>query len=123
LEKKYYRHKELIGKDLYDLKAKKIGKVCDIGYSEEGRIALIVKTEENKEEIIPFDFISEIHDIILLKREIHDVILFKQGLEAKPEVEALEKPKELKEVEKLCPKCGVKNVSRAKFCAKCGYRF
>ncbi|MEM2896223.1 MAG: PRC-barrel domain-containing protein [Candidatus Bathyarchaeia archaeon] len=117
--KKYYRHKELVGKDVYDSKAKRIGKVCDVGYSEEGRIALIVETEEGKEEIISFDSVSEIQDIILLK----------QGLEAKPEakveVEALEeeKPKELKELEKLCPKCGTKNVPKAKFCAKCGYKF
>ncbi|MEM3507379.1 MAG: PRC-barrel domain-containing protein [Candidatus Bathyarchaeia archaeon] len=42
--KKYYRYKELVGKDVYNSKAKRIGKVCDVGYSEDGRIALIVKS-------------------------------------------------------------------------------
>jgi len=102
---KYYRHKELVGKEVYDSKAKRIGKVCDVGYSKEGKIALIVELNEGKEEIIPFDFISEVGDIVLLEKSFQL------------------KQKEIEAKEKLCPKCGRKNEPKARFCVKCGYKF
>jgi sporulation protein YlmC with PRC-barrel domain/ribosomal protein L40E len=102
---------KLIGKDVYDSEADKIGKVSNVGYSKDGKIALIVETEESKEEIIPFESISKVGDIILLK----------QSFQVK--TEALEKPKEIRELEeKICPKCGRKNEPKARFCVKCGYK-
>ena len=40
---KYLRREQLIGKDVYDAKARKVGTVVDIGYSKEGRSALIIR--------------------------------------------------------------------------------
>jgi len=88
LEEEYFGRDELVGKDVYDAKAKKVGTVADIGYSKEGKIALIlrpgtisnVKKLSDKDlglshlagerfQTILFDRISEIGDIILLKTE------------------------------------------------------
>jgi len=87
-EEEYFGRDELVGKDVYDAKAKKIGTVADIGYSKEGKIALIlrpgtisnVKKLSDKDlvlshlagerfQTILFDRISEIGDIILLKAD------------------------------------------------------
>ncbi len=66
LEDKYYRKDELFGKIAYNSKAMKIGEVVDVGYSKEGKVALVVSIMKGKEKIIPFTEISEIGDIILL---------------------------------------------------------
>ena len=87
-EEEYFRRDELVRKDVYDAKAKKVGTVADIGYSKEGKIALIlrpatisnVKKLSDKDLVLShlagdryqtvlFDRILEIGDIILLKAD------------------------------------------------------
>ena len=107
LADKYYRHEELVGKEVYDAKAKKIGSVSSVGYSKDGKTAVVVGNET-----IPFENISEIGDIIILKVEQ------KTALEPSREKKAVETANE-----KLCPNCNRKNEKTAQFCVKCGVRF
>jgi hypothetical protein len=84
----------------------KVGEVVDVGYSKEGRVALVVKLGGGKERIIPFTSISEVGDIVILKPETEGEPV------AKPESEK----------SKQCPKCGKENKPTAKFCIKCGQK-
>lgn len=106
---RFYRREELVGKVVYDSKAVKVGEVVDVGYSKEGRVALVVKVGGGKEKVIPFTSISEVGDIVLLKPEFE------------VEGEAAAKPES--EKAKSCPKCGKENKPTAKFCIKCGHKF
>jgi sporulation protein YlmC with PRC-barrel domain len=107
LGERFYRREELVGKLVYDSKAVKVGEVVDVGYSKEGRVALVVKLGGGKERIIPFTSISEVGDIVILK----------------PETEGEAAPKPEVERAKECPKCGKENKPSAKFCIKCGHKF
>jgi sporulation protein YlmC with PRC-barrel domain/ribosomal protein L40E len=108
LAEKYYKREELVGKHVYDAKAKRIGPVSDIAYSKDGKTALIVGGTT-----ISFEKISEIGDIIILKAEQNIM----------PELSAPKRVVELVDGQKICPKCDRKNEKPAKFCIKCGYRF
>jgi len=108
LAEKYHKREEFVGKDVYDAKAKKIGSVSDVGYSKEGKTALIVG-----DTTIPFEKILEIGDIITLKVEQNIM----------PELSTPKRVVELVDGKKICPKCNRKNEKRAKFCIKCGYKF
>jgi sporulation protein YlmC with PRC-barrel domain len=134
-EEKYHRREELVGKDVYDAKAKKVGTVVDIGYSKEGRTALIIRIStagmvdkplSDKElvlshmskgrfETLMFGRVSEIGDIILLKAEL------KTEAEQAPD-SMLGKVTETVHT-KPCPKCVRENEKLAKFCVECGYDF
>ena len=134
LRDKYLRREELIGKDVYDAKAKKVGTVVDIGYSKEGRTALIMRIARSmvdkppfdKELVLPhmnkerfeslmFGRVSEIGDIILLKAE------FKTETEKTPDSILKKSPETIHT--KPCPKCSRENEKLAKFCVECGYDF
>ena len=95
MEEKIYRREELVGKDVYDSSAHKVGKISDVGFSKDGEIILIISNGkfENK---VPF-LSSGIGDIILLKP---DVKLKRDEIE--PE------QKTFPEIEKICPQCGKK---------------
>jgi len=132
---KYHRREELVGKDVYDSKAKKVGTVVDIGYSKEGRTALILrittagminKSLSTKElelshlgrgrfETLMFGRVAEIGDIILLKTES------KTDTEQSPD-SIIGKMTETAQT-KPCPKCDRDNEKLAKFCVECGYDF
>jgi len=135
LRDKYLRREELIGKDVYDAKAKKVGTVVDIGYSKEGRTALIMriatlrtvdKPPSDEERILPhmnkarfeslmFGRVTEIGDIILLKAE------FKTEPDKTPDSILKKSPETIHT--KPCPKCSRENERLAKFCVECGYDF
>jgi sporulation protein YlmC with PRC-barrel domain/ribosomal protein L37E len=134
-EERYHRLDELVGKDVYDAKAKKIGTVVDMGYSKNGKTALIIRVasasildkspavkelvlshvDKGRFAALMFGRVSEIGDIILLKPE--------------PQFEYGETPDSIhgKIVEtaqtKPCPECGRENERIAKFCIECGYDF
>lgn len=134
-EERYHRLEELVGKDVYDAKAKKVGTVVDIGYSKNGRTALIIriasagiadKSLTDKELVLShigkgrfgalmFGRVSEIGDIILLKAES------KVEYEQTPD-SILGKAMESAQT-KPCPKCDRENERIAKFCVECGYDF
>jgi sporulation protein YlmC with PRC-barrel domain len=126
LEERFYRREELVGKIVYDSKALRVGEVTDVGYSKEGHVALIVKADGGEEKVIPFTMVEEIGDIILLK----STKPFVEPKHGKPLVEPSpqqQKPEQVTTIigegEKVCPECGRRNIARAKFCVKCGYKF
>jgi sporulation protein YlmC with PRC-barrel domain len=134
-KEKYHRREELVGKDVYDNKAKKVGAVVDIGYSKEGRTALIIRITtagmidkplsakelglshlgRGRFETLMFGRVAEIGDIILLKAES------KTDTEQSPD-SIIGKMMETAQT-KPCPKCDRDNEKIAKFCIECGYDF
>ena len=127
MEERFYRREELAGKLVYDDKAMRVGEVVDVGYSKDGRTALIVKAESGGEKVIPFAMVREIGDIILLKTiEQGKVTALEAAAQPQP---PMPEPGKVASVaareagEKSCPKCGRLNIARAKFCIKCGYKF
>jgi sporulation protein YlmC with PRC-barrel domain len=121
LRKRYYKREELVGKDVYDGRAKKVGPVSDMGYSKDGKVALIVGNKT-----ILFEKISKIGDIILLKGGLMTRATLSPAF-VPPSKDVVAPPPSEKVVEpaseKLCPKCNKRNVKSAKFCVKCGYKF
>ena len=101
LKKRSYKPDELIGKDVYDAKLKKIGSVSRV------ELSLIVGNES-----IPIEKIADAGDIIQLKDEYGG-----------PQESPQSKPAVSSETHGACPKCGKINEEWVKFCLKCGYKF
>jgi sporulation protein YlmC with PRC-barrel domain len=127
LEERFYRREELAGRIVYDDKAFRVGEVVDVGYSKDGRVALIVKVEGGEERVIPFTMVREIGDIILLKpTEAEKEKIVEAPPQPQPQPSRPEPGKAAPvvaqegEMSKPCPKCGHLNIARAKFCIKCG---
>ncbi len=145
MTEKFYRREQLVNKEVYDAKAMHVGTAKDVAHSVDGRTALVVSKGE-KEETIPFQDISEIGDIVLLKKTLAETQNTEPAPRAdKPETETTT-PSYWKEVirvppppspekqetskaqgpsvptRKTCPKCQRENKPTAKFCAKCGFR-
>jgi sporulation protein YlmC with PRC-barrel domain len=94
----WHRREEVIGKEVIDNDAKKIGLTKDIAWSNDGKLALIVETTNEDESFLSFNEIEQIGDVVFVKA--------KSSLESVPSIE--------------CPVCKHKNPLEAKFCAKCG---
>jgi len=101
---KYHRREELVGKEVIESEAKKVGTVKDLAYSLEGKVALVVEHTMEKGKIqegfLSFDKIERIGDVVLVKSV--------QDLEVAPVVE------------RACPNCKAKNPVDSKYCFKCG---
>lgn len=101
---KFHRREEIIGKDVIESDAKRVGTVKDLAYSLDGKVALIVEQTIEKgrvqEGFLSFDKIDKIGDVVLVKSV--------QDLEVIPVVE------------RACPNCKAKNPIDVKFCFKCG---
>jgi sporulation protein YlmC with PRC-barrel domain len=100
---KYYTREDLVGKEVIEAEAKKIGVVKDLAFSIEGKAALILDRIDEKgeiqEAILPFDKILKMGDVILVKSA--------SDLEASTPG-------------RICPNCKSKNPINAKYCFKCG---
>jgi len=120
MAERFYRREELVGKEVYDTKAMHIGAAKDVAYSKDGKPALIV-TKGNREEIIPFQDISEIGEIILVKRTLMETTATLPPPKREERIAAVQGPSA--EPSKTCPKCGMGNRPTAKFCVKCGFKF
>lgn len=92
------RREEVVGKDVIDVDAKKIGVTKDLAWSGDGRMALIIETGDEEEFFLSFTDIERIGDVVFVKA--------KSALMTAPSV--------------TCPVCKHKNLPEAKFCAKCG---
>jgi sporulation protein YlmC with PRC-barrel domain len=92
------RREEVVGKEVVDNDAKKLGVTKDFAWSSEGKLALIIETGEEEESFLSFDDIEKIGDVVFVKA--------KSALVVAPFV--------------VCPVCKQKNLVEAKFCAKCG---
>jgi sporulation protein YlmC with PRC-barrel domain len=92
------RREEVIGKEVVDSEAKKLGVTKDFAWSSDGRLALVIEVGEEEESFLSFDDIEKIGDVVFVKA--------KSALVVAPSV--------------ICPVCKHKNLVEAKFCAKCG---
>jgi sporulation protein YlmC with PRC-barrel domain len=92
------RREEVIGKEVVDSEAKKLGVTKDFAWSSDGRLALVIEIGEEEESFLSFDDIEKIGDVVFVKA--------KSALVVAPSV--------------VCPVCKHKNLVEAKFCAKCG---
>ena len=92
------RREELIGKELIDGDAKRVGIAKDLAWTQDGRLALIVELSDEEEAFLPFEEIERIGDVVFVKP--------KTAFQTAPTV--------------TCPVCKHKNLLEAKFCAKCG---
>jgi DNA-directed RNA polymerase subunit RPC12/RpoP len=88
----------VIGKEVIDADAKKLGVTKDLAWSDDGRMALIIEFGEEDESFLSFDEIERIGDVVFVKA--------KSALVAAPAI--------------TCPVCKHRNLVEAKFCAKCG---
>jgi sporulation protein YlmC with PRC-barrel domain len=93
------RREEVLGKDVIDAEAKKIGVTKDIAWSDDGKLAMIVEMYDETESFLSFDEVDKIGDVVFVK--------LKTKLQAVPAI--------------TCPMCKHKNHPEAKFCAKCGH--
>ena len=93
------RREEIIGKEVVDGDAKKVGVTKDLAWSSDGRIAVIIESTEEEESFLSFDDIEKIGDVVFVKA--------KSSLMTAPSI--------------TCPICRHKNLLEAKFCAKCGH--
>ena len=92
------RREEVIGKDVIDADAKKLGVTRDIAWSDDGQMALVIEFGEDEESFLSFNDIERIGDVVFVKA--------RSALTAAPSI--------------ICPVCKHKNLPEAKFCAKCG---
>jgi sporulation protein YlmC with PRC-barrel domain len=91
-ERKFFRREELEGKEVYDLEAKRIGRVADIGISPSGKLGLVVEVEKGRTEFFEFESVQAIGDIVLIR----------SGTATR------------------CPNCGSPVRPGSAFCTKCG---
>jgi sporulation protein YlmC with PRC-barrel domain len=92
------RREEVIGKEVIDADAKKLGVTKDLAWSDDGRMALVIEFGDEDEFFLSFNEIERIGDVVFVKA--------KSALMAAPSI--------------TCPVCKHKNLLEAKFCAKCG---
>ena len=92
------RREEVVGKEVVDTEARKLGVTKDFAWSSDGRLALVIESGEEEESFLSFEDIQKIGDVVFVKA--------KSALVVAPSV--------------TCPVCKHKNLVEAKFCAKCG---
>ena len=93
------RRDEVVGKDVIDAEAKRIGITKDIAWSQDGRLALVIESDGEQESFLSFGDVERIGDVVFVKT--------KSSLQSVPTA--------------TCPTCKHKNPVEAKFCAKCGH--
>lgn len=92
------RREEIVGKEVVDNDAHKVGVTKDLAWSSDGKLALIVESNEEEESFLPFGDIEKIGDLVFVKA--------KSALASVPSI--------------ICPVCKQRNLLEAKFCARCG---
>ena len=92
------RREEVIGKEVIDSDARKIGSAKDLAWANDGSLALVIELSDEEAAFLPFDEIERIGDVGFVKA--------KSALETAPTI--------------ACPICKHRNALEAKFCAKCG---
>ncbi len=95
---KWHRREELVGKEIINGEAKKVGTVKDLAWTTEGKLAIVVERGREEESYLPFDQVEKIGDVVFIK--------VTSSLESVPM--------------KTCPICKHKNLLDAKFCQRCG---
>ena len=92
------RREELVGKEIINSEAKKLGIAKDLAWADDGQLALIVEQSDEEEAFLPFEEIERVGDVVFVKT--------KSALQTAPSI--------------ICPVCKHRNLVEAKYCAKCG---
>ena len=92
------RREELVGKEIINSDAKKVGTAKDLAWTNDGQLALIIEMNDEEEAFLPFEEIETVGDVVFVKA--------KSELQTAPTI--------------TCPVCKHRNLLEAKFCAKCG---
>jgi len=92
------RREELVGKEIINSDAKKVGIAKDLAWTNDGQLALIIEMSDEEEAFLPFEEIETVGDVVFVKA--------KSALQTAPTI--------------TCPVCKHRNLLEAKFCAKCG---
>jgi len=92
------RREEIVGKEVIDSEAKRVGVAKDLAWTDDGKLALIVEKSDEEEVFLAFADVDTIGDVVFVKT--------KYSVESVPSV--------------MCPVCKNRNPPEAKFCAKCG---
>ena len=95
---KWRRREDVVGKEIIDGEAKKLGNVKDLAWASDGSLAIVVERGREEESYLPFEQVEKIGDVVFIKAA--------SALESVPM--------------KTCAVCKHKNLIDAKFCQKCG---
>lgn len=115
--RKFFRRDEIVGKDVYDLEAKKVGSVSDLAFSSDAKPALVVTKQDKSEEIVPLESVDKLGDIVLLK--VNRLGTAAQPSQTQPNIPDASPPTN----SRICVKCGAVNSLTARFCTKCRNQF
>ncbi|MEM2122601.1 MAG: PRC-barrel domain-containing protein [Candidatus Bathyarchaeia archaeon] len=118
----YVSYQAVIGKQVVDMRGALIGEVSDLAFDfKKPEIILRVKTKTKEGVEISSSDILSVEDLILLKKEVK---LPKVEAEAAPSGVIPPPPPEARIPEPvptiICPNCGGRAPSHAKYCPKCG---
>ena len=64
---KWRRWEEVIGKEVINSDAMKLGVTKDLAWSSDGHLALVIESREDDECFLSFDDIEKIGDVVLVK--------------------------------------------------------
>ncbi len=115
--RKFFRRDEMMGKDVYDSDAKKVGSITDLAFSADTKPALVITKQDKSEEIVPLDSVDRLGDIVLLK--VNRVVTATQTSQTQPNIPDASPPTN----NRICIKCGAVNPLTARFCTKCRNQF
>lgn len=108
---RFFRTEEIVGKNVYDLKGKFLGKVVDIGFSNDGRMGLVVDIGEEEAAFFDFAEIAAIGDIVLVASKTMTTSTRETSSQASQAPSST-----------TCPSCGNPVKPGSIFCTKCGIR-
>ena len=128
----FFERREIIDKIVVDQSAKILGKVINLGVSNDGQACLVIEDKAGNQVYVTVTNIKKINDVILLK--IDDVSneddlkvesIFNEDnktseqLDEKKNLE-LNVDVPIENVKEKCPDCGWENIRLTNFCVKCG---
>ena len=104
---------KIAGMQVIDSQGSSIGSVKDIAINvPEKKINLIVSTKSRTDMDVPWEEITSIVDVVLLRKQI--------DLPKTPEVTQIPVPPPPPAAMNSCPNCGASVIPTARFCPKCG---
>lgn len=114
--RKLIRRDELMGKDVYDFNARRVGKVTDIAFSEDAKPVLVLAKLDKTEETVPLDLVDRFGDIVLLKADSFQATVAPPIPPGSPTGSAASNGR-------ICIKCGTINPLTTRFCTQCRNQF
>lgn len=114
--RKLIRRDELMGKDVYDFNARKVGTVADIAFSEDAKPVLVLAKPDKTEEMMPLEMVDRFGDIVLLKANSTQAPV-------PPPVPTVNSTGGSPSNGRICIKCGTVNPLTTRFCTQCRNQF